>query len=843
MLYFAGLLSRKEIVMKVQKRLLVLILAILTLFGRQVTVSASTESTAVSEEKNTESNTTEQSGDNGKSVKDKMGIIQTDEFDIKIDWGIERNCRTGVPLPVTVTIESFQEDFQGVIRFITSKHNGYAKSYAYEQEVFLTKNTAKTVQMSVQNYIEGTLLRFELEDQAGNIVLSKDISTGAKMDTRPLVGILSDDYSALGYWDEINCRFGDYSDKTSIVELNEKNIPDNYDAIAALSFLLIDNYDTSKLSKEQFETIKKWVEAGGYLIIGTGSNYQQTLSAFVEDSEMLEGTVKGMKEGQLLLGDSKEDALKFGKKDGLADISIKDGADMLALTSSKNMLVEKNFNKGKIVVASFNWGMEPFTSWSSNAELVEALLVEVSKDSDRLSDINCYEVEYNTSYFDVENYVAKSKYPNWNILKFLIVAFIILAPLMYFILKKLDKRGWIWIAFPALAIVFTFLNLVATSNVRIKAPLSSSLTMLYTDENGNKSKSIDMSIMVPSTKEEIVSMSDDLINGKMNYSEVERDNFWERMSTDEEDKFKYTSAMSNTSDGYVYRIKNSSTFSYNYYSFESRKSEFDEMLETKITRSADGISGSVKNITDKDIKYLTVLTYGKLFCIGDIKAGETKEIKDEDAIKCYDLLWEDFSMPGVKNYSDEYGRLYNLYQHISSLYLEEMFMGNKDMNSVVTIGYVADDKSDYIKEEDVEETNASIIVKKERLEYEEYKGAKVIDLLSYAKSNDKFDSGDGMLYEKVVEEAFVLDEEISNIFVIEKAAETQFPYGNIKNTVVSFWNYDRGRYEEVFTKSLRLEFKGKCPYINENNVIKAKFTCKKPDEDMIPYITIIGGDK
>ena len=53
MLYFAGLLSRKEMVMKVQKRLLVLILAILTLIGRQVTVSASTESTAVSEENNT----------------------------------------------------------------------------------------------------------------------------------------------------------------------------------------------------------------------------------------------------------------------------------------------------------------------------------------------------------------------------------------------------------------------------------------------------------------------------------------------------------------------------------------------------------------------------------------------------------------------------------------------------------------------------------------------------------------------------------------------------------------------------------------------------------------------
>ena len=72
------------------------------------------------------------------------------------------------------------------------------------------------------------------------------------------------------------------------------------------------------------------------------------------------------------------------------------------------------------------------------------------------------------------------------------------------------------------------------------------------------------------------------------------------------------------------------------------------------------------------------------------------------------------------------------------------------------------------------------------LQYKEFVVAFIVIIISPVVS-----TGDGMLYEKVVEEAFVLDEEISNIYVIEKAAETQFPYGNIKNTVVSFWNYER----------------------------------------------------
>lgn len=843
MLYFAGLLSRKEMVMKVQKRLLVLILAILTLIGRQVTVSASTESTAVSEENNTESNTTSQSNEESGSVKDKMGIIQTEKFDIKIDWGIERNCRQGAPLPITVTIESIQEDFQGRIRFITSKVEGYSMSYAYEQEVLLTKNTPKTIQMAIEHYIDGAKIKFELEDESGKNILSKEILASAKVDSSALVGILSDDYSALGYWDKRNCEGRDYFDQTSIVELNEKNMPNKYDAIVALSYLVIDNYDTSKLSKDQFETIKKWVEAGGYLIIGTGSNYQQTLSAFVEDSEMLEGTVKGMKEGKLFCGKSHNKALSFGKKDGLADITIKDGENMLALTSSENMLVEKKFHKGKIVVASFNWGMDPFRNWSFKEIFVESLLSEVAKDSSRLADINFHEEQYNINCFNLENCVGKSVYPNWGILAFLIVAFIISALTIYFILKKLDKRGWIWIVFPTLAIVFTFLNLAATSNIRIKSPQVASLSVLYSDENGNKSKNIDMSIMVPSTNEETVSMSEDLVNGRMKYSYDGRDNFWNRIITEEEDKYNYNSAMRDTSDGYVYRIKNNSTFTYNYYSFSSRKSEFDEILETKFNRTLDGLSGSVKNISDKDIKYATVITYGKIFLIGDIKAGETKEFKKEDGIKCYELYWDELTMPGVDKYSDEYSKLCNLYNYLTPTYFEDMFINQKDLGTAFTVGYMEDYESDYVKDEDIEETNDSLIVKKDRLEIEEYSGAKVLKLNTYAMGNDKWDRSDGLLYEKVVEEEFALDEEISSIYVIERAAESQYEYGNVQNTVVSFWNYERGRYEEVFTKDLRLVFNGKCPYINENNVIKAKFTCKKPNEDMVPFITIIGGEK
>ena len=250
-----------------------------------------------------------------------------------------------------------------------------------------------------------------------------------------------------------------------------------------------------------------------------------------------------------------------------------------------------------------------------------------------------------------------------------------------------------------------------------------------------------------------------------------------------------------------------------------------------------------KNISDKDIKYATVITYGKIFLIGDIKAGETKEFKKEDGIKCYELYWDELTMPGVDKYSDEYSKLCNLYNYLTPTYFEDMFINQKDLGTAFTVGYMEDYESDYVKDEDIEETNDSLIVKKDRLEIEEYSGAKVLKLNTYAMGNDKWDRSDGLLYEKIVEEEFALDEEISSIYVIERAAESQYEYGNVQNTVVSFWNYERGRYEEVFTKDLRLVFNGKCPYINENNVIKAKFTCKKPNEDMVPFISIIGGEK
>lgn len=826
--------------MKKCKKLLAFLVMLVTVFATQTVASATTSTETVSAEQSTENQ-------QATKAKEKKGEINTEDFSIKVLWGLEGNSRVGAPFPIAVNIESLKGDFQGVVRIITPEVEYETNSYAYEQEVLLSEKTPKNVYMALQNIGEMTTFKFEIDDENGKTILSKEISTNMKFGQDALVGILSDDYTAFGFMDKLDISVGNYSGRTSILELNEDNLPEMYSSIASLSYLIIDNYDTSKLSKNQFDAIKKWVELGGVLVVGTGSNYQQTLSAFVEDSEMLSGTVNGVKAGLLMSKDSSYEALEFSADSGFLDIKIDDGKSLKEVSADDNVVIEKTYNEGKIIVTAFDMGLEPFASWSSKEEFAKEVFEASSKDSNHLSKVNYGEDYYYDNYssdYLISEYKGES--PNIVILTIIMLLFILLSPLGYVILKKMDKRGWIWVLFPASAIVCTVLILLATANVRIKHPVASSLTSYYSDCDGDSQKRVQISVMVPSSNEEIIDMSDELINPKIAASDSMSTSLSGRFTSIVSrigDKYEYRTAVRDTAEGYVFRVNNKSTFGTNNYTFDSKETKFDVPLETNYVRTINGISGSVKNVSDKDIKYVSVFIYGKIVPLGNIKAGQTVEFKEDDNKMCYNSDWYNIQIPGVKKDSWEQNEAYSLYDYAYSSYMSGYYSGSDDQMSAYAVGYLVGDKEDFIKDKNIKEKNASIIVKRDKVKIKGYDNAVMLNPASYAQSSGSWDPYDGQMYDTEAVETFDLGNEINTIYAITRAKDSEARYGKTSNTVVYFWNYETNKYDNVFSKDLTIKFKGKCPYINDVGVVQIKFTCNTKDEDYAPSLTILGGAK
>lgn len=208
--------------MKTAKRwITVLLLALLIQPGQVLAESVSTVSAG---EEQTESTEEESQEDTTGAISATKGNITTDDFEIRVVCGLEGNYRNGAALPVTIYIESKNEDFEGVVRIIAPGNTdmGYPAA-AYEKDILLTAGTQKVVTMSVYDDSSSTLLYFQLDDAKGKQLIDQKILMTSKQNSNALVGVLSDDYTALNYFDKttIFLTTSSYDGNAQLVELDE----------------------------------------------------------------------------------------------------------------------------------------------------------------------------------------------------------------------------------------------------------------------------------------------------------------------------------------------------------------------------------------------------------------------------------------------------------------------------------------------------------------------------------------------------------------------------------------------------------------------------------------------
>ena len=156
--------------------------------------------------------------------------------------------------------------------------------YAYP--LTMNANEIKNVELEVnmQTLVRSNKLKVELVDKKGNIVVSSSsFGTGvseltAYVPENMLVATLSDNPVELSYIKGIyyDGWMKNYSVK-KIVDFNIDNFPDNFSALSAFNIIYINDFDTSRLSNMSKDALKSWVNGGGLLYIGTGENYAKTM--------------------------------------------------------------------------------------------------------------------------------------------------------------------------------------------------------------------------------------------------------------------------------------------------------------------------------------------------------------------------------------------------------------------------------------------------------------------------------------------------------------------------------------------------------------------------------------
>jgi hypothetical protein len=539
---------------------------------------------------------------------------------VKIDMkvGFDKFYKIGYTTPVYFEIENKLKDINGELQIEMPGQSDNITIYA--MNVSLPKDSTKKFVMNVPMNVFNTKLKVNLAEDK-DIVSTKTfrVDPGSNMETYA-VGILSDDFDSVKYINKMTVKnLVQFSTKN--VKLDESNFPEDTDALKAFNVIVINNFDTSNLSKPQYESMKKWVTGGGVLVIGTGPSQNKSLAIFKDD--FITGEVGEVRELQT----SSLHRMAGSKTVEAMNISVLD----IAMKNSTSVIKEGDFTlfqkiekgKGVVAVASFDFGLEPLSTWIGNSAFADAAIVAVLPQY-YLGDMYQKGMIGQENSYAIDNAlrnIPELPLPKTAHLVFLYIAYILLAaPISYIILKRLDKRELMWIIVPIFSIIFSGVIYVSGVGTRLTEPITNVISLVDIDNSGT---------IIPKTYAGVFTPNKDSIRveagGDFDIRPLMTNNGYYGGPMLNENAPKRIDSKVIVSPKTILEFYKNGIWSMRTLSLEA-DDVLAGKLESNLNYAKGAYTGTIKNTSGFDLDECYIITPNQYANVGPVKNGETKQI-------------------------------------------------------------------------------------------------------------------------------------------------------------------------------------------------------------------------
>lgn len=199
------------------------------------------------------------------------------KFSVSLSAGYNNQVLVGYSAPVTIHVTNDNlSNFEGYIQMIVINYEN--NNILYEEELTLGSGEDKVVEMVSGFPIAADYVNIRITNKKHKVVWNELERINFAYDKELVrVGVLTDDFSALSYMDRQHF-LSTPSMTLSLIPFSEDTFPSDYHALDAVDTILITDFSTDILTKEQINALNLWVQDGGLLIIGTGSTANKTLA-------------------------------------------------------------------------------------------------------------------------------------------------------------------------------------------------------------------------------------------------------------------------------------------------------------------------------------------------------------------------------------------------------------------------------------------------------------------------------------------------------------------------------------------------------------------------------------
>lgn len=755
------------------------------------------------------------------------------DFTLSAEYGLGGLVYYEMPTMVNVTVEC-KENFTGTLRVIPEDYT--LATVAYGMDISLSAGEEKTFQCVPTSLGYNGKIVIEVLDEKGKVVYGESheilLQSGGDKVT---VGILSDDYSALSYFDGIGVEVNGEKGITSIFELTKDNFPEDSKALTMMQYMVIDNFDTASLSDEQYNALKNWVQDGGVLVLGLGSNYQNVLHCFtdsfitgtlgtlekkdvtweaLQDASAIlmpetttENTTEAVSSEQTTVepvnGEETPEQSQTEEMDGDEDIGAGcslnmdcigfqlEGGESFSEDITAETAYTKKVGKGRVVVLAYSIGMEPMTS-SAYRKSIAKFIIDKSEVEATTSKFYGSDADIDTIHrgLNVAEMADTSRKPSTILYGAILFIYVILVgPILYLILKKVNKRESIWVAIPIVALVFTAVIYATGFLYRINKPLVSTFTLIQLQEDV-KSEKIYTSIVCPKPKEYTVQFAE----GYTGFHKSVYGSSYSIFGTSTE-ATPYDYMLKENSKGTEIIFDCSEPFQKTNFVVNKNNDNNIGTLDSNLICSTTGFEGTVTNNTCYDLKDVVVTFENYLCMVGDIKKGETATIDSSKIIGMNSYGSFDKLYPEKRLYLDK--EMYLRYE-INTM-VETSLINKNEFNKGYVWACMPSYQPDMVDGSDVKRAGCGVILNSYTAEYSDVTGTFYpnIDGMEIAVQGE-YDIQDRSIYSSEVVFTYSFENfpgvaELENMTLKENSNDAYR-----KPADVYAYNVETGAYEQVF---------------------------------------------
>ncbi len=800
------------------------------------------------------------------NTTNKKMVISNADFSTVVNCGINGNVVYDTPTQVQITVKCVN-DFTGSIRLIPDTDTDYwTTTVAYEQDITLVAGEEKTITFYPSAIGSAGQIKISILNESGKEIYAEtdNVSMSYSGDSL-MVGVLSDDFAALNYMNGLYITSDEIYGYSKLLELTDENFPENSGVLRMLNFIVIDNYDTAKLSEAQYEALREWVEDGGVLILGLGANYQNVLHAFTDD--FVSGTIGSLTQTSITWPNlpsesvTSYDAPENGYvsysadsvESGLTEAVTLDGVDTLSFTLDGGECMDifadgaaawrKDVGAGTVVVLSYDLAMEPVADFDWAEQMAYALIMTAT-DSD-FSAIYSY-ISYEETAEEIASLNDSTKRPSVVVIAMILIIYVILAgPVLYLILKACGKREKIWLAIPATAVVFTLVIYIFTLSYQIGSPIVNTFTIVELSDSAQK-ETVYVSVTCPQAKEHELLLHEDYTD--LLYNPYNWDYTILDIGADASSEYDYI--LKETNEGLKLVLENDTAFQKTNFAVKRTAENQIGSLNLELSCYTSGFEGTVTNHTGYDLQGVVVYFEDNYYEIGKLKQGESAEVALADN-RIFNYYGDTFSSYAYYGYSASLiDREDYLEQMVSSL-METSYI-DQDYGHGGAWGYIADYPVDVCADEDVDQNGCAVVYTSFTAEYADVTGVYYADIAELMVDyTGDYDPYDNMMYTETLDMTYQFAEEdqitalTNRNYGVQDSTGSTYSWSYVTYADVYAYNTQTGDYEQIFTDGAVIEGEELAKYLDDDDKLQLRYVIDGADmyDAYMPVISAIGGEQ